>query len=186
MAWVALNYAILLARDFHLECNISEWLKVREEIHRDICEKGFDKELNSFVQFYGSKELDASLLLITHFGFLPSTDPRVVGTIEAIQKYLTRDGLLVRYNTSSKVDGLPGDEGSFIACSYWLVHALNTIGRHEEARSLYQHLETLRNDVGLLAEEYSTQHKRMVGNFPQGLSHIAHISAAMGYELPKN
>lgn len=185
MAWVALNYAILSARDFHLECDMEKWLQVRDEIHEDICIKGFDKELNSFVQFYGSKELDASLLLLTHFGFLPHDDPRIIGTIEAIQKHLTRDGLLLRYNTQSKVDGLPGSEGCFIACSFWLVYSLRTIGRHDEAMELYNHLQSLRNDVGLFAEEYSPVHKRMVGNFPQGLSHIAHINAAMDYKLPR-
>ncbi|MFA7614249.1 MAG: glycoside hydrolase family 15 protein, partial [Candidatus Caldatribacteriota bacterium] len=112
-------------------------------------------------------------------------DPRIIGTIEAIQKHLTRDRLLLRYNTRSKVDGLPGSEGCFIACSFWLVYSLKAIGRHDEAMELYNYLQSLRNDVGLFAEEYSTIHKRMVGNFPQGLSHIAHINAAMGYKLPK-
>ena len=185
MAWVALHYAIESAIQFNLECNLEKWIKVRDEIHQDICEKGFDKELNSFVQYYGSKELDASLLLMSHFGFLPHTDPRIIGTVEAIQKHLMQNGLLLRYKTQSHVDGLPGNEGCFIACSFWLVHNLNLIGRHDEAMELYQYLQSLRNDVGLFAEEYSPVLKRMLGNFPQGLSHIAHINAAMGYQLPK-
>lgn len=185
MAWVALHYGIESAREFKLSCNMNEWIIVRDQIHQDICQNGFDQELNSFVQFYGSKELDASLLLLTHFGFLPPEDPRMIGTIDAVQKHLMKDGLLLRYINKDHIDGLPGLEGSFIACSFWLVRNLNLIGRCDEAMELYSYLQTLRNDVGLFAEEYSVIHKRMLGNFPQALSHIAHINAAMGYKLPK-
>lgn len=185
MAWVALHYGIESALEFNLSCNINEWIKIRDIIHQDICQNGFDPELNSFVQYYGSKELDSSLLLLTHFGFLPAQDPRMIGTIEAVQKYLMKDGLLLRYINKNHIDGLPGLEGSFIACSFWLVRNLNLIGRCDEAMELYTYLQSLRNDVGLFAEEYSVIHKRMLGNFPQALSHIAHINAAMGYQLPK-
>ena len=133
MAWVALHYGIESAKEFKLSCNMSEWIKIRDIIHQDICQNGFDQELNSFVQYYGSKELDASLLLLTHFGFLPPEDPRMIGTIEAVQKYLMKDGLLLRYISKNHIDGLPGLEGSFIACSFWLVGNLNLIGRYDEA-----------------------------------------------------
>lgn len=184
MAWVALHYGIESAKEFKLSCSMSEWIKIKDLIHQDICQNGFDPELNSFVQYYGSKELDASLLLLTHFGFLPPEDPRMIGTIEAVQKYLMKDGLLLRYINKDHIDGLPGLEGSFIACSFWLVRNLNLIGRCDEAMELYTYLQSLRNDVGLFAEEYSVVHKRMLGNYPQALSHIAHINAAMGYQFP--
>ncbi len=182
MAWVALEYATESAKSFHLPGEIEEWEKIRDEIHKDICEKGFDQELNAFVQSYGSKELDASLLMMAHVKFLPITDYRIIGTVEAIQKKLTRDGHVLRYLSEKKVDGLPGTEGSFIACSFWLVDNLRMMGRKDEAMELYQKIKCIKNDVGLYAEEYAPELKRMVGNFPQAFTHIAEVISAMGFQ----
>lgn len=182
MAWVALNCAIGSVERYGLQADISKWRRVRYQIHHAICEKGFDSKLNSFVQIFGSQELDASLLMMPHVGFLPATDPRIAGTVEAIRKYLMRDGHVLRYLNSTGVDGLPGTEGSFIACSFWMVDALRMMGRHEEALEMYHHIQSIKNDVGLYAEEYSIQHGRMVGNFPQAFSHIAEAVTAMGLE----
>jgi GH15 family glucan-1,4-alpha-glucosidase len=144
-----------------------------------VCEKGFDAERNTFTQSYGSPALDASLLLIPQVGFLPPTDPRVVGTIEAVQRELTHDGLVLRYrDRGENVDGLTGEEGTFLACSFWLADGLHLIGRTDEARELFTRLVALCNDVGLLAEEYSPKHGRMLGNFPQAYSHIALVNTA--------
>jgi GH15 family glucan-1,4-alpha-glucosidase len=151
---------------------------VRAAIHREVCEKGFDKKLNSFVQAYGSKALDASCLRIALVGFLPATDSRIRGTVEAIEKKLMKKGLVQRYQTRQTKDGLTGGEGQFLACSFWMVANLWLIGRKDEARALFERLLALRNDVGLLSEEYDTDAKRMVGNFPQALSHIALVHAA--------
>ncbi|MCM2348742.1 MAG: glycoside hydrolase family 15 protein [Bacteriovoracaceae bacterium] len=182
MAWVALNYAVESVHQFGLPGRVEYWKEIRDKIHQDICTKGFNKKLNSFVQFYGSEELDASLLMMSLVNFLPITDPRIVGTVEAIQKYLMKDGLLLRYIPHSDIDGLQGKEGSFLACSFWLVRNLNLMGRNDEAMELYQRLLSLRNDVGLFAEEFSTLHNRMVGNFPQAFSHIGQIGAAMSFK----
>jgi GH15 family glucan-1,4-alpha-glucosidase len=148
-------------------------------LHREICAKGFNKKLNSFTQSYGSKVLDASCLRLVLVGFLPADDPRIVGTVEAIQKYLTKDGLVQRYNPAKSSDGLKGGEGTFLACSFWMVTCLWLIGRKDEAKEMFQRLLALRNDVGLLSEEYDPQAKRMLGNFPQALSHIALVQAAL-------
>ncbi len=147
-------------------------------IHREVCAKGFDKKLNSFVQFYGSKTLDASCLRIALVGFLPAEDPRIVGTVEAIEKKLMRDGLVQRYKTRETEDGLKGGEGEFLACSFWMVANLWLIGRRSDARAMFERLLKLRNDVGLLSEEYDSAARRMVGNFPQALSHISLVHAA--------
>ena len=154
------------------------WKKNRDMIHREVCEKGFNKKLNSFVQSYGSKELDASCLRIGLVGFLPMDDPRIVGTVEAIEKRLMRDGFVQRYDTRTTDDGLPAGEGVFLACSFWMVTSLWLIGRKEDATAMFERLLALRNDVGLLSEEYDPVRKRMVGNFPQALSHIALVHAA--------
>jgi GH15 family glucan-1,4-alpha-glucosidase len=181
MAWVAFDRVIKTLCK-HVEDDVIErWKKIRDEIHHDVCEKGFNNELNSFTQVYGSTQLDASLLLIPQVGFLPWDDPRVRGTIEAIEKKLMFDGLVLRYRTESSDDGLPPGEGVFLACSFWMVSALKMLGRTDDARKLFDRLLLLCNDVGLLAEEYDLQRKRLIGNFPQALSHIALINAAFEF-----
>ncbi|ADW69905.1 glycoside hydrolase family 15 protein [Granulicella tundricola] len=178
MAWVALDRSIKHYEQFNGKGDIKRWKKNRDLIHKQVCEKGFNKKLNAFTQSYGSKELDASCLRIGLVGFLPMDDPRIIGTVDAIQKRLMKNGLVERYDTKTSPDGLPPGEGTFLACSFWLVTNLWLIGRHDEARALYDRLLALRNDVGLLSEEYDTIGNRMVGNFPQALSHIALTHAA--------
>jgi GH15 family glucan-1,4-alpha-glucosidase len=178
MAWVALDRAIKNWERFDGSGDVERWKKNRDMIHREVCEKGFNKKLNSFVQSYGSKELDASCLRIPLTGFLPAGDPRIVGTVEAIEKGLMKDGLVQRYNTRTTEDGLPAGEGAFLACSFWMVTDLWLIGRKEDARAMFERLLALRNDVGLLSEEFDPAEKRMLGNFPQALSHIALLHSA--------
>jgi GH15 family glucan-1,4-alpha-glucosidase len=178
MAWVALDRAIKHYERYDGRGDVKRWKKNREMIHKEVCEKGFNKKLNSFVQSYGSKELDASCLRIGLVGFLPMDDPRIVGTVEAIEKRLMKDGFVQRYDTRTTKDGLPEGEGAFLACSFWLVTNLWLIGREADATAMFERLLALRNDVGLLSEEYDVAEKRMVGNFPQALSHIALIHSA--------
>ena len=178
MAWVALDRAIRHHEQFDGKGDVKRWRKNREMLHREICRKGFDKRLNSFVQSYGSKQLDASCLRIGLVGFLPMDDPRIIGTVEAIEKRLMKNGFVERYDTKKTDDGLAGSEGAFLACSFWLVTSLWLIGRKEDAKAMFERLLALRNDVGLLSEEYDPIGKRMVGNFPQALSHIALIHSA--------
>jgi GH15 family glucan-1,4-alpha-glucosidase len=178
MAWVAFDRAIKGAKDFGLQGPLDKWRKVRDEIHDDVIAHGFDRELNSFVRSYGSKDLDACLLLIPAVGFLPVDDPRVQSTIALVEERLMRDGLLLRYDTASAGDGLPAGEGAFLACSFWLVDAHVLSGRIDKARALFERLIALRNDVGLLSEEYDPKGARMLGNFPQAFSHIALVDAA--------
>jgi len=178
MAWVAFDRAIRAVEAFDLPGPVARWRAVRRTIHREVCARGFDAEIGSFVQSYGSKELDASLLLLPMMGFLPPTDPRIQRTIEAIERRLFVDGFLLRYDTSTSRDGLPEGEGAFLACSFWLADAYVLAGRTADARALFERLLTLRNDVGLLAEEYDTGAKRLVGNFPQAFSHIALVNTA--------
>jgi GH15 family glucan-1,4-alpha-glucosidase len=178
MAWVALDRGIRAVEETALEGPLDRWRDIRRRIHDEVCACGFDRELGSFVQSYGSKELDASLLLLPTTGFLPPTDPRVRGTIEAIERRLFVDGFVLRYDTHSSTDGLPPGEGAFLACSFWLVDAMLLMGRNAEARELFERLLGLRNDVGLLAEEYDTRARRLVGNFPQAFSHIALVNSA--------
>jgi GH15 family glucan-1,4-alpha-glucosidase len=178
MAWVAFDRSIKSAEQFGLRCPIERWQNIRETIHKEICQKGFDKELNSFVRAYGSNEVDASLLLIPAVGFLPGDDPRVIGTVERIEKTLMKDGFVQRYNTAKASDGLPPGEGMFLACSFWLVDAYLMIGRTDDAVKLFEKLLALRNDVGLLSEEYDTKTKRLCGNFPQAFSHLALVNSA--------
>ena len=178
MAWVAVDRAIRSAEEFHLEAPLDEWREWRDQIHADVCKKAFDKKLNSFVQYYGSKNLDAATLMIPLVGFLPPDDPRVAGTVEAIERTLLRDGFVIRYDTGDSKDGLPEGEGAFLACSFWLVGNYVLLGRLNDARKLFKKLTGLANDVGLLAEEYDPKLKRQVGNFPQAFSHIALIIAA--------
>jgi GH15 family glucan-1,4-alpha-glucosidase len=178
MAWVAIDRGIKAIQEFGQNGPLSEWTALRDKIHRDVCENGFDEKLGSFVQSYGSKELDASLLMMGLVGFLPPTDPRLSGTVDAIQKNLTRDGLIMRYRASSGVDGIGSEEGSFLPCTFWLVDNLVLLERKGEAEELFQALLQFRNDVGLFSEEYGTRDRRMLGNFPQAFSHIAHINSA--------
>jgi GH15 family glucan-1,4-alpha-glucosidase len=178
MAWVALDRAVKHHEQFDGRGDVKRWRKNRDLLHKEICRKGFDKRLNSFTQSYGSKSLDASCLRLVIVGFLPPDDPRIIGTIDAIQKHLSRGGLIQRYNTAKSKDGLPEGEGVFLACSFWLVVALYLIGRKDEAKTMFERLAGLCNDVGLLSEEYDPQAKRMLGNFPQALSHIALAHAA--------
>jgi GH15 family glucan-1,4-alpha-glucosidase len=152
--------------------------RIRDEIHRDVCQRGFDPDLGSFVQAYGSKSLDASLLLLPLVGFLPPSDPRIVGTVKAIERRLVVDGFVMRYDTGELVDGLPPGEGAFLACSFWLADNYVLQGRVDEARELFARLLSLRNDVGLLAEEYDPRLSRQVGNFPQAFSHVALVNTA--------
>ncbi|MBK3566061.1 MULTISPECIES: glycoside hydrolase family 15 protein [unclassified Streptomyces] len=183
MAWVAVDRTIKLIESGDADGPLEQWRELRDDIHRDVCERGYDKERNTFTQSYGSKELDASLLLIPQMGFLPPDDKRVIGTIEAIQRELsTPDGFILRYPTSGEdegVDGLPGDEGAFLACSFWMADDLAMIGRVDEARKLFEKLLSLRNDLGLLAEEWDPRLQRQVGNFPQAFSHVPLIDTAL-------
>ena len=178
MAWVALDRGIRAIEELKLEGPLDRWREVRGHIHAEVCACGFDTELGSFVQSYGSKELDASLLLLPTTGFLPPTDPRIHGTIEAIRSHLFVDGFVLRYNTHTSRDGLPPGEGAFLACSFWLADALLLCDRVAEARELFEQLLGWRNDLGLLSEEYDTGKRRLVVNFPQAFSHIALVNSA--------
>jgi GH15 family glucan-1,4-alpha-glucosidase len=183
MAWVAVDRTIKLIESGDIEGPLERWRELRDTIHHAVCENGYDKERNTFTQSYGSRELDASLLLIPQMGFLPPDDKRVIGTIEAIQRELsTEDGFVLRYPTKGEdagVDGLEGDEGAFLACSFWLADDLAMIGRVDEARQLFERLLSLRNDLGLLAEEWDPRLQRQVGNFPQAFSHVPLIDTAL-------
>jgi GH15 family glucan-1,4-alpha-glucosidase len=178
MAWVAFDRAIKSAEEFNLKAPVARWRKVRDIIHAQVCERGFDKERNTFVQAYDSKLLDAALLIIPKVRFLPPSDPRVKGTLAAIEKQLFRDGFVLRYDTGITEDGLPPGEGAFLACSFWLVDNYVLQERYDEARTLFERLLSLRNDVGLLAEEYDPRGGRMLGNFPQAFSHLSLINSA--------
>ncbi len=178
MAWVAVDRAVRIVQQFGEDGPLDRWIKLRGDIHDEVCRLGFSRELNSFVQYYGSKELDASLLILPLVGFLPPEDPRAQGTVAAIEKNLMKDGLVARYNTSSSVDGLVGNEGAFLPCSFWMVDNYALQGRIHEARALFEHLLSLRNDVGLFAEEYDAKEHRQLGNFPQAFSHLALVNSA--------
>jgi GH15 family glucan-1,4-alpha-glucosidase len=161
---------------------VERWRGVRDQIHREVCANAYDPERKTFTQYYGSRELDASLLLMPLVGFLPPSDPRVRGTVEAIERELLQDGFVLRYPTGpagEAVDGLPGREGAFLACTFWLADNYALIGRLSDARRLFQRLLELRNDVGLLAEEYDPVAKRQLGNFPQAFSHVPLVNTAM-------
>jgi GH15 family glucan-1,4-alpha-glucosidase len=182
MAWVAFDRAVMLAEQMNYEAPLEKWKAIRDTLHQQICERGFSAKKDSFVQAYGSEELDASLLLMPLVGFLPGDDPRVRSTVEAIRRELMRDGLVLRYDTSRTQDGLPPGEGVFLACSFWMVSSLKVVGREEEAVKLFEHLLSLTNDLGLLSEEYDPRGKRLVGNYPQSFSHIALVNAAYDLE----
>jgi GH15 family glucan-1,4-alpha-glucosidase len=178
MAWVAFDRAVRTAEEFGLDGPVQEWRDLREAIHAQVCEHGFSTERNSFVQYYGSSEVDASLLMLALVGFLPADDPRVAGTVAAIENDLLHGGFVLRYRTDDAVDGLPGNEGAFLACSFWLADNFVLLGRVDDAQKLFRRLISLCNDVGLLAEEYDPVACRQVGNFPQAFSHIALINTA--------
>ena len=178
MAWLVFDRTVRLAERFGLDAPLDRWRQVRQEIHDEVCEKGYDAERGTFTQYYGSKELDAAALAVVLVGFLPASDPRVTGTIDAVRDGLGHDGFISRYSTADTDDGLSGTEGQFLACSFWLVSALALNGRVDEARALFERLLGLTNDLGLLAEEYDVARQRQVGNFPQAFSHLALINAA--------
>ena len=183
LCWVAFDRMIRAVEQFGQEGDLDRWRNVRETIHAEICDRGFDTTRNTFTQYYGSAGLDASLLLIPRLGFLPPTDPRVVGTVDAIQRELVEDGFVLRYRNEAEgagnTDGLPGGEGAFLACSFWLADALHLIGRTDEAVQLVDRLVGLSNDTGLLAEEYDPVGKRQLGNTPQAFSHVALVNSAV-------
>ncbi|TPV99323.1 MAG: Trehalase [Beijerinckiaceae bacterium] len=178
MAWVAFDRAVKSIEEFGFVGPLDHWRHLRQHIHDDICAKGFDPEQGVFTQSYGGKELDASLLMMALVGFLPPDDKRLRGTVEAIEQRLMANGFVRRYDTQTAEDGLPAGEGAFLACSFWLVDNLVLLGRCDDARGLFERLLALRNDLGLLSEEYDIAAKRLVGNFPQAFSHIALINSA--------
>jgi GH15 family glucan-1,4-alpha-glucosidase len=178
MAWVAFDRAAKTVERFGQRGDADRWREICGDIHREVCEQGWDEDRGTFTQSYGSQALDAALLLIPRTGFLPGDDPRVVGTIEAIQRELVQDGFVLRYPTDESDDGLPPGEGAFLPCSFWLVDALAMAGRRDEARELYDRLAALANDVGLFAEEYDPKTGRLVGNFPQAFTHVALVTSA--------
>jgi GH15 family glucan-1,4-alpha-glucosidase len=179
LVWVALDRAIRTAEELNLRAPLQRWRALRERVHAEVCERAYDPALGSFVQAYGSKTFDASVLQIPIVGFLPPSDPRVVGTVAAIERHLMMDGLVQRYDTQVVADGLPPGEGSFLACSFWLADNYVLQGRYADARALFERLLALRNDVGLLAEEYDTRARRLVGNFPQAFSHVGLVDTAL-------
>jgi GH15 family glucan-1,4-alpha-glucosidase len=180
LSWAGFDKAVRSVERFGLEGPVDKWKALRDQVHREVCDRGYDAERGTFTQFYGSTGLDAALLLIPQVGFLPWDDPRVVGTVEAVRRELTRDGYLLRYDPAADggVDGLPGDEGAFLACSFWLVDALHGIGRREEAGTLFERLLGVRNDLGLLSEEFDPRTGRQLGNTPQAYSHVGLVNSA--------
>ena len=178
MAWVAMDRAVGSAEEFGLEGPVARWRAARDAIHEQVCREGFDAGVGAFVQSYGSTRLDASLLMMPLVGFLPADDPRVRGTVAAIERDLTSDGLVARYQCEEEVDGLPPGEGTFLPCTFWLVDNLALQGRRDDASRLFERLLSLRNDVGLLSEEYDPGSRRLVGNFPQAFSHVSLVNSA--------
>jgi GH15 family glucan-1,4-alpha-glucosidase len=183
MAWVAFDRGVTAVKN-GMSGPAERWQAIRDQIHREVCEKGYDAERGAFMQYYGSSQLDAAVLLIPEVGFLPPEDPRVVSTVRAVQRELMSDGLVRRYELAAAAssqpgpDGLPGSEGAFLACSFWLANALDMIGQDDEAAELFERLLSLRNDLGLLSEEYDPRYGRQVGNTPQAFSHVPLIQAA--------
>lgn len=177
--WMAFDRSIKDVEEYGLPGPVERWRSVRDEIHETICREGFSQTKNSFTQAFGSEALDAGLLLLPVIGFLPADDPRIVSTVAAVEKELLVDGFVLRYRPDETADGLAGDEGAFLACSFWLVDSYVMLGRHAEAKALFERLVGLSNDLGLLAEEYDPHRKRQVGNFPQAFSHVALVSAAV-------
>ena len=182
MAWAAVDRAIRGVEDFGLDGPVNDWKRLRAEIFDEVCQRGYDPERNTFTQYYGSRALDAALLLISSVGFLPATDKRVLGTIEAIEKQLCQDGFVQRYTMTEQtqhLDGLPPGEGTFLPCTFWLADSYLLAGRVDEGREVFQRLLRLRNDLGLLSEEYDTHTRRLIGNFPQALTHLALVNTAL-------
>ncbi|HEY3820241.1 MAG TPA: glycoside hydrolase family 15 protein [Polyangiaceae bacterium] len=184
MAWLAFDRGIRLIEELGVPGPRDRWRAVREKVHAEVCQRGYDEELGSFVQYYGSKHLDASLLMVPLIGFLPPTDARVRGTVRAVEERLMDRGLVRRYESDPKVDGLPRGEGVFLPCSFWLVDNLALMGRKDDARRLFERLLGLRNDVGLLAEEYDVRSGRQLGNFPQAFSHVSLVNTAQNLSQP--
>jgi GH15 family glucan-1,4-alpha-glucosidase len=178
MAWVALDRAVKAVERFGLNGPLQRWREARAAIHEEVCRRGFDDKLGAFVQYYGATELDASLLMMSLVGFLPPSDPRVIGTVAAIRDRLTRDGFVMRYATKPDVDGLPHGEAAFLPCTLWLADNLALQGQLRKAREIFERVLAVRNDVGLLAEEFDPKAGRLLGNFPQALSHVALINTA--------
>jgi GH15 family glucan-1,4-alpha-glucosidase len=185
MAWVALDRMVKAIEQLGREGPLERWRKLRDAIHDEVCTKGFDTSRNAFVQYYGGKELDASLLMIPLVGFLPATDARMCSTVEALERELMADGFIRRYTPAPAVDGLPAGEGAFLACSFWLADAYVLMGRQADARAMFERLVGLCNDVGLLAEEYDVDAGEMVGNFPQAFSHVGLINTALNLSRTK-
>jgi GH15 family glucan-1,4-alpha-glucosidase len=184
MAWLAFDCAVRLVERFELEAPLRRWKQLRARIHRQVCDRGYDPDRGTFTQYYGSQELDAAVLLIPIVGFLPGTDERVTGTIDALRHELSHDGFISRYSTTATDDGLPGSEAQFLACSFWLVTALALNGRTDEARALFERLLSVGNDVGLFSEEYDVAHQRLIGNFPQAFTHLTLVAAAKTLATP--
>jgi len=187
MAWVAFDRAIRLAEEYHTvpADGVAHWKRLRDRIHTEVCTRGFDPQINSFTQYYGSTLLDASLLMLAPVGFLPPGDPRIAGTVAAIQENLLEEGFVRRYQSDGGVDGLTGREGTFLMTSFWLADNLALMGRSDEARHIFKRLLGVRNDVGLLSEEYAPSTGRMLGNFPQAFSHVALINTAANLSMAK-
>jgi GH15 family glucan-1,4-alpha-glucosidase len=178
MAWVAADRAVRSIERFKLEGPVERWRRLRDRIHEEVCRDGFNPAINAFTQSYGSTELDASLLVLPQVGFLPPDDPRIRGTVEAIEKRLMRDGFVMRYRATSGVDGIQSPEGAFLLCTFWLADAFAMLGRKDDALEIFERLLAIRNDVGLLSEEYDPVEKRFLGNFPQAFSHVALVNTA--------
>ena len=184
MAWVAIDRAIKAVERFGVMGPTEKWKETRDCIHAEVCREGFNSDLGSFVQSYGTQELDASLLMMPLVGFLPASDPRVRGTVAAIQRGLISNGFVSRYIPHTALDGLPAQEGAFLPCTFWLADNLVLLGRKDDAQQIFERLLALRNDVGLLSEEYDTEAKRLVGNFPQAFSHVGLINTARNLAHP--
>jgi GH15 family glucan-1,4-alpha-glucosidase len=178
MAWVALDRVIKAVENYHVAGPVDRWRRLRAHIHDEVCREGYGEKRGAFVQSFGSQELDASLLMIPLVGFLPASDPRVRGTVEAIERDLMNEGFVRRYKPNPSVDGLPPGEGAFLACTFWLADNLVLLGRRDDARLLFERLLGLCNDVGLLSEEYDPRARRLVGNFPQAFSHVGLVNTA--------
>ena len=185
MAWVAFDRAVKAVERFGYAGPVDHWRSVRNWIHTEVCTSGFNSRLGSFVQYYGADLLDASLLMLPLVGFLPAQDPRIRGTLAAIEANLMRDGFVDRYPTREHVDGLPPGEGSFLPCSFWYADNLAMVERRDEAVALFERLLGLRNDLGLLSEEYDPHQRRLLGNFPQAFSHVGLVNTAHNLTQPE-